>query len=581
MPQIINTNTASINAQRNLTRSQSDLAVSLQRLSSGLRINSAKDDAAGLAISDRMTTVIRGSQAALRNVNDGVSLLQVADESAGTVVDNLQRIRELAIQSANSTYTLEDRMMMQVEVNQLFAASFEVQEQTEFNGNLLFDGNFVGKSFHVGANSDEIVSVSLPKLFVTNYETTYETVPVTEIVPVTTTGPVTTTESVTVTEPDTVVTTVIPGKEWAELATTPTAQLSPGDLVINGVSVGASVAGTEHGQTADSTWAITNAITAANISDMQEVVVSKTQKNGGNISVSYNDFGSTSIPSSESIPAGAIELNGIPIGEISAANGSPINTRGGFLREAETQFEAAVPGIDFSPDAGEIFLGNVHFTKIYGLDGINLDIQETVSGSLAKLGFTSGITRGVYVLKSTETESPGTPIVISGNHPEYAGLTAGTYAVNRSTPDTTTTTTIPGETTTTEVTTTTQVTTTTNTTVTTDKTIATTKALPDPNTDVLTQENAEKMIEYVDSKINHIDSVRGYAGAILNRFSSISSNLSVTIETASAARSRIQDTDFAAETAELTRNQILQQAGTAMLAQANQLPQGVLSLLQS
>ncbi|GEM_PF-346251 len=578
MPQIINTNTASINAQRNLSRSQSDLAVSLQRLSSGLRINSAKDDAAGLAISNRMSSVISGSQVALRNVNDGISLMQVADEAAGTVVDNLQRIRELAIQSANSTYTSEDRMMMQVEVDQLFAVNFEVQEQTEFNGNLLFDGNFIAKSFHVGANSDESVLVSLPKLFVTNYATTYETIPVTEIVPVTTTGPVTTTESVTVTAPDTVVTTSVPGKEWTDIFVLPTAALNSGDLILNGVSVGASVAGSEPGQTTDSAWAIANAITAAGAPDNygNTLYVPDSLRSGHAIGTGIS--GGFSTPSSESIPSGAIVINGASIGEIAAANSTPVDTEISFLRDAQAKINAALFPIYGSSKVTVRTGGGIW---IYIDGGISVDLQETVPGSLAKLGLVPGITRGSFDLRTVATEVPGTPIIVSGNHPEYAGLVAGTYPVNESTPDTTTTTTIPGETTTTEVTTTTQVTTTTDTKVTTDKTIATLKALPDPNTDVLTQENAEKMIEYVDSKIGHTNSVRGYAGAVLNRFNSIGSNLSVTIETASAARSRIQDTDFAAETAALTRNQILQQAGTAMLAQANQLPQGVLSLLQS
>src|ERR1700761_3098460 len=140
--QVINTNTISLNAQRNLNSSQSALATSMQRLSSGLRINSAKDDAAGLAISERMTSQINGLDQAQRNANDGISLAQTAEGALGTIGNNLQRIRELSVQSANATNSSSDRAAIQTEVGQLMSEIDRVANQTSFNGVKLVDGSF-------------------------------------------------------------------------------------------------------------------------------------------------------------------------------------------------------------------------------------------------------------------------------------------------------------------------------------------------------------------------------------------------------------------------------------------------------
>lgn len=159
MAQVINTNIASLNAQRNLNRSQGMLATSLQRLSSGLRINSAKDDAAGLAISERFTAQIRGLNQAARNANDGISLSQTAEGALGEVTNNLQRIRELAVQSANATNSASDRQAMQKEVSQLIAEIDRVATTANFNGVQLLDGSFTSQKFQVGANVGETIIV--------------------------------------------------------------------------------------------------------------------------------------------------------------------------------------------------------------------------------------------------------------------------------------------------------------------------------------------------------------------------------------------------------------------------------------
>ena len=160
MPQIINSNIASLNAQRNLNMSQTSLNTSLERLSSGLRINSAKDDAAGLAISERMTSQIRGLNQAVRNANDGISLAQTAEGALGEIGNNLQRIRELAIQSANATNSASDRAALQAEVSQLTSEISRVASQTQFNGLNLLDGSFLSQSFQVGANANQTIDVA-------------------------------------------------------------------------------------------------------------------------------------------------------------------------------------------------------------------------------------------------------------------------------------------------------------------------------------------------------------------------------------------------------------------------------------
>ena len=160
MPQIINTNIASLTAQRNLNMSQSALATSLQRLSSGLRINSAKDDAAGLAIAQRFTSQINGLNQAARNANDGISLAQTAEGALSAVTDNLQRIRQLAVQSANATNSLSDRQALDAEAQQLKAEIDRVAQTTTFNGVHLLDGSFSSQDFQVGANAGEVITIA-------------------------------------------------------------------------------------------------------------------------------------------------------------------------------------------------------------------------------------------------------------------------------------------------------------------------------------------------------------------------------------------------------------------------------------
>jgi flagellin len=376
MASVINTNISSLNAQRNLTASQSQLATSLERLSTGLRINSAKDDAAGLAISERFTTQINGLNVASRNANDGISLAQTAEGSLGSIGDALQRIRELAVQSANATNSASDRAALDVEAQQLKSEIDRVATQTDFNGVKLLDGSFANQQFQVGANVGETITVAdLANAQSTNLGT-YSAATVTGV------------------------------------AASAFTAIVAGDLTINTVSVG---------------------------------------------------------------------------------------------------------GVDLDASATE---------RAAGIrNAINSVADQT----------------GVYATNDTATT-----VTLTSSAPIVVGLAS------------------------------------TATTATTGLTAATTAAASVTGFGTLslnTVAGANTAITSMDAALNSVNTARASLGALQSRFESVSSNLAINSENLSAARSRIQDTDFALETANLTRAQILQQAGTAMLSQANALPQNVLSLL--
>ncbi|NMF99667.1 flagellin [Aromatoleum toluolicum] len=389
MAMTINTNVASLNAQRNLTTSQSSLASSLQRLSSGLRINSAKDDAAGLAISERMSAQVRGLNQAARNANDGISLAQTAEGALGEIGNNLQRIRELAVQASNGTNSQEDRDALNAEVTQLKAEIQRVAEQTSFNGTKLIDGSFSGVSFQVGADAGQTITIS-------------------------------------------------------SIANAQTASLG-GTLTRYTANVNAS--------------SMTSFATA--IAD-------------GSLTL---DGGGGSGP--------------VNLGAIAAASNA--QERAGQVTEAINRVSAQT-GVGASYDAvtGDITLTNSNASAM---------TFAGASATVAIAGFTGAV-----------------------------GASTSTTGINALT--------------------------------------------------VSSFTNAQQTITQIDNALKSVNTSRANLGAIQNRFSSTVANLQTSSENISASRGRILDADFASETANLSRTQILQQAGTAMLAQANSLPQNVLSLLR-
>ena len=388
----INTNVNSLTAQRNLAMSQSSLATSMQRLSSGLRVNSAKDDAAGLAISERMNAQVRGLTVAARNANDGISLSQTAEGALSKIGDMLQRMRELAVQSANATNSTTDRAALQAEVDQLKSEIGRVATTTKFNGTALLDGTFTAQSFQVGANSGETIS----------------------------------------------------------LASIANAQLAGlGTL------------------TTPSTTTYTQTLSAASATAF-----------------------------ATGIAAGALTINGVSIVTADGAADAAAATAA-----LKASFDAAKAG------SGATALANV-----------TMDAAGAITSTDASL-------------------------VIGGTLTNVTGLTAGTTAG--------TATVVAG---------------------TTETGIA--------NLTVATAADSSSAMDAIDTALTAVNTARGTLGAVQSRFENAISNIQVTAENLAAARGRIVDADFAMETANLSRASILQQAGTAMVAQANQLPQQVLQLLR-
>lgn len=706
----INTNVASLNAQRNLSTSSTDLATSLQRLSSGLRINSAKDDAAGLAISERMSTQIRGMNVAMRNANDGISLAQTAEGSLDSVNSALQRIRELAVQSANASNSVSDRAALDVEAQQLKSEIDRVATQTNFNGITLLDGSFANQSFQVGANEGETISVNsiintkinnLGSTSATNLATTTGVAIAGAQTAATVTGQViaagtanpTSVEGAAITTLGTA--TVIAG------ATVSTGALDAGDLTINGRAIGAVAAG------ADAAGQVTNLIAAINAETGDtNVVATATGTNaitltnnatGGTDSINVALTGTDTAAevglsqavttNAANLGVGAITIGGTDVGAVTAGINAAdaatnlataINliagttgvsaTVGGTSNDIVTLSRAtsddivvafgtggstATTGLTAATTTSDpytaIAANDITITNALG-NAINVGaitagadataqanaVRDGINAITAQTGVTATVANGQLTLARGAGETADIVLTMSGGATATnTGLTAGTFsqattfaaitanditiadadgtahnvgavasggdaatqagnlrdAINAIVGDT-------GVTATIDTATPTQVTLTAAhdivTTVANTATLANTGMAASTTAAVETAaavngfsslnlntvEAANKAIESMDAALTQVNTARADLGAIQTRFESVVSNLAINSENASAARGRIVDADFAAETAMLTRNQILQQAGVAMLAQANSIPQNVLSLLR-
>jgi flagellin len=477
MAQVINSNISSLNAQRNLNSSQASLATSLQRLSSGLRINSAKDDAAGLAISERFTTQIRGNEQAARNANDGISLAQTAEGDLNTISNNLQRMRELAVQAANATNSDSDRKAIDGEVQSLIAEIDRVSQNSSFNGTKLLDGSFTAKNFQIGANnsSSDVIQIS-----------SIASARASDL------GSSGTSYAATVT------------------GTATTTALAAGDLTLNGQQVGASQLGASPGQSAASAYSIAQAINAVSAESGVTATANATSVTGAAPAAGAD------------IAADTFSINGINIGAV--ADGGDALGQGANVAAAINKLSDQT-GVTASAN---VTTGAVTLTAADGRDIV-------IGGDITNTGLTAATTHGTVTLNSTSADG----IVISGGAVASAGLTAGTTAAT---------------------------------------TTSSVNSIASVN--VLTAANASKALDAIDGALQTINTSRASLGAYQNRFATVVDSLQTRTENLSASRSRITDADFAKETANLTRAQILQQAGTAMLSQANQLPQGVLSLLR-
>ena len=503
----INTNVASLTAQRNLGISQGSLNTSIQRLSSGLRINSAKDDAAGMAISERFTSQIRGLNMAVRNANDGISLAQTAEGAMKAAGDILQRVRELAVQAANASNSASDRQALQQEVGQLVSELDRIAQTTEFNGGKLLDGSFGTQQFQVGANANQTITAATANLRTSVYGNNQ-----------------------------------VSGTTASGAAAQAANATLANSFTSNGVTAG--------------TIAINGALGSQNIA----VTANDTAKaTAAAINQQTQSTGVTAVArTTTELKFGAVGAYGMELqSENSTANPVTIS----FALTATTGAEglsAAVAAINeqssktgvtasLNKDASGIILtndtgNNIAVGKTAAANAGTISVQKMIGDG--KGDVTSG-GAAVTLAATTGANSVGVSGYITlDSDKSFSAVSTGTNAVGAA-----------GGTLNSDL-----------------------KKVSD--LDITSFGKATHSLKTVDSALAYIAGERAKLGALQSRFETSIAALQVTSENMSASRGRILDADFAAETANLSRTQILQQAGTAMVAQANQLPQGVLALLR-
>ncbi|MBI1175064.1 MAG: hypothetical protein GC139_07335 [Sideroxydans sp.] len=714
----LNTNIASMTAQNNLSMSQSNLATSIQRLSSGLRINSAMDDAAGMAISSRMSSQIAGMSQSIRNANDGISLAQTAEGALQAVTDNLQRIRDLAVQSANASNTAADRAALNAEVQQRLAEIDRVSSQTSFNGQKVLDGSLGTAQFQVGANVGDSISVNLAtstRLASTGAIATASTANLVTASTPATAGQITInpstfnfgvaaaaqvdginalTGATQAAAYDYSAASAVKGNNIQTTNGTLDFSTATGTLAqmnIDGIAVtlnqnyasmaamatdiqsqlvantaGYTVTASGNNLTITGPGAAAVAITNADVA-AQAAGFANTAGNAGGanqnaifsvdgvavtvntaVTVTGTGTGAGTLNAAITAALTAAGLTGYTVSAgttglkithtgstaavaITGANASAVNN--GIVNGAGTAGTAAVSSTNagFTVDGHAITL-NTSYTSFADLATGNANsiqaqlntaspntytvtntngaitiarnttgIASTAVNITAISGFASnagitvangtagqdaivgGIAAGPFTLATgalTLAAGTSTPVDLAGN---YTNLQALVDAINTK---------VSGVNASTDGST---LTLTGSQAIAVGGTLGTTAAASGgfglsatiaansgslATADVLTTSNANTTMQRVDSALEVVNGLRGTLGAIQNRFTSVVSNLQSGVTNLSAARSRVQDTDFAAETAALTKNQILQQAGTAMLAQANALPNSVLTLLK-
>lgn len=570
----VNTNVASLNTQKNLNRASEALSTTMQRLSSGLKINSAKDDAAGLQISNRLTSQINGLNVAVKNANDGISIAQTAEGAMQESTNLLQRMRELALQSANGSNSDEDRASLQQEFNALSGELTRIASTTSFGGRNLLDGSFSSTSFQIGANANQTVSFSLSSVAAKDLKGTYSNA--------STTGGATDLSASVVGDVVTVATAgsaAVAGTDGSTTATYTAPSGSNATLTINGTDVTIT-----DGSDADAAvLAINNAgitgVTAVN--NGGDITISNT---GGNVTIGADAVGFTAGTSSNYVAA----VPAVAAGEAPIDGASVIGSAGSFTVNGQSVTFANTDDVDTILAAIDTATGgdvtgavdtNGRIT-LTSANGESIELADATGGSLASLGLSAGTTEAT-LQSDTSVTLNGTEIKLSKGSDMDSIVTtintASTGVTASKNDDGTLTLSSEDDFTVADGASGTGLaalglTAGSNAAVTQETTVS--------NLDISTVDGSQTAIQVLDGAMQQIDSERAKLGAVQNRFDSTVSNLQNIAENASSARSRIQDADFAAETAELTKQQTLQQASTAILAQANQLPSAVLSLLQ-
>jgi flagellin len=499
MSLVLNTNISSLNAQNSLSGSQAQLSQSLQRLSSGLRINSASDDAAGLAISQQFTTQINGTNQAVRNANDAVSEAQTTAGALNTIVNNLQSIRTLAVQSANGSNSASDRAALNNQVQQQIAEITQIAQQTTFNGLNVLNGSSGTTVYQVGANVGNTIAVSLQQGVAANQIGQYSQATGAAVA-----GPLTTASTVT---------------------------LSDGTSTVT-VGPTASFIGATAQQGASSAFAAAGAINGAGLQGLTASAATTAVDSaafttvGGTAGDTYSlSINGTAIYSNTNSSAGLTDSN----------VAAQIN-----LFSGTTGVTASINSDSTKGAVGALVLSNT--------DGSDIAVTQTSTGTantgFATLGVASGGTTNFGVVTLTDSKPITITNVGTGDGSAALGFTAG------------------GETT--------------------GLSQSTTAGVPATlaNQNVLSVAGANSTISSVDAALATVSAFQSQLGAIQNRFTAAVGNLQSTAQNLTQSRSTIQDADFAAETANLTQAQVLEQAGISVLAQANQQPQLILKLLQ-
>jgi flagellin len=489
----VNTNVASLNTQRNLNSSSKGLDTSLQRLSTGFRINSAKDDAAGLQIANRLTSQITGLGVATRNANDGISLAQTAEGALQQSTGILQRMRDLALQSANGSNGVTERAALQGEVAQLQQELNRISDTTSFGGRKILDGSFGSQSFQVGANAYETISVSIGSA-------------ATDRIGI---NRFTTDGGAAQASASGAAFSATSGSAYGSASFNISSKLSDGDVAISGAASGsASEVARAINAKSDETGVTANARTVATLGG---ITASGT--------VSFNLSGLTS----KSLETEAATVSAVVTDTTSLTSlADAINRETG-----KTGISAVSKGdtIELVSSRGDA----IQITNYAGSGGATLQ-AKSFDGE-------DDVGTAATIVAGGGARADGQVQLEAADAFQVTGMSGGLGADGFS-------------------------------------------ELDAVNTiDISSATGAQDALGIINGAISNIDSQRAQLGAVQNRFENTISNLQNIAENSSAARSRIRDTDFAAETSELTKNQILQQAGTAILSQANQLPQAVLSLL--
>lgn len=529
MALVINTNLGSINGQRNLSGSATAQATAMQRLSSGLRVNNAKDDAAGLAIADRMNSQIRGMTVATRNANDGISLTQTAEGALGSLTDTLQRMRDLAVQSSsNAGVSASDRSKMQTEYKALNDELLRVVGNSEFNGKKILNGDLAGGlSIQVGASTDTNSQISVA---ISNMGTLLSPVTQTTLYP--NGSPVDSTFASTVTSGAAAAASDVQLKAAndagklanAAVVAAKLAAASPNDIALAKAASLANLAAANAISVSSTNILGTSVTNKANLLVSDAFLNSVTAANTANVAAATAVAGAdTIVQTATTTDAAQASSLLTTANQLATAANADISSAG---QNALATTMNTLTGDNLSVIDSTGLSTNALNTAVAGYAKGTFGADRNAQKALATLAVAKAIATASYVNDPTQTQT--------------ANDTNKLSFINNS------------------------------------------KLVVDSSmaVDKVGTDYALSSINAIDTAIASIDTERSNLGSTQNRFTTTISNLQNGIENQSAAKSRIMDADFAQETAALSRSQILQQAGTAMLAQANQSGQTVMTLLR-